>query len=74
MTAEPVARVRWSPHPMRQRPADYPVEDVLNLPRTSPVADRHFSDPAQVVIAVEVVSPGTRKRDRLQKPVSEITP
>jgi Uma2 family endonuclease len=28
----------------------------------------HFFQPEQVVVAVEIVSPGTRKRDRLQKP------
>jgi Uma2 family endonuclease len=34
-----------------------------------PVANSHFFDAEQVAIAVEVVSPGTRKRDRLLKPV-----
>jgi Uma2 family endonuclease len=29
---------------------------------------RHYVQPAQVTLAVEVVSPGTRKRDRLEKP------
>ena len=30
--------------------------------------EHHFYDAEQVVIAIEIVSPGTRKRDRLQKP------
>jgi Uma2 family endonuclease len=40
--------------------------DVLLI--REPVPDRHYFSPEEVVIAVEVVSPGTRKRDRLQKP------
>ena len=35
----------------------------------SPVdLDHHYYDAEQVVIAIEIVSPGTRKRDRMQKP------
>ncbi len=30
--------------------------------------DHHFVEPDQVVVAVEIVSPGTRRRDRLEKP------
>jgi Uma2 family endonuclease len=41
--------------------------DVVLL--RDPVMDSHFFDAEQVVIAVEVVSPGTKKRDRLLKPV-----
>jgi Uma2 family endonuclease len=40
--------------------------DVVLLRR--PVENTHFFSPDQIVIAVEIVSPGTRKRDRLQKP------
>jgi Uma2 family endonuclease len=122
----------WAPDPMRQRMADFTVEDVLNLPDDAPrvelldgvmlvvpspaadhqdignllwvwlranapaqfralttvgirldarnsrepdvlllrrpIDDNHYFAPDQVVIAVEVVSRGTRKRDRLQKP------
>jgi Uma2 family endonuclease len=123
----------WAPDPMRQRLADYTVEDVLNLPEDAPpvelldgviyvvpspsighqdighllwswfrtnvpkghhpagpvsvimddrntrqpdlvllrdpvVIDDNRVTPDQVVIAVEVVSPGTRKRDRFEKP------
>ncbi|WP_199753222.1 Uma2 family endonuclease [Actinoplanes sp. ATCC 53533] len=133
MTAEPVGHVMWTPDPIRQRAANYTVEDVLELPDDAPrvelsdgvmvvvpsptinhqnignllwlwfrqhapagyqpgtavgvatgfknslepdvvllrepVANSHFFDAAQVAIAVEVVSPGTKKRDRLLKPV-----
>ena len=41
--------------------------DVVLL--RSPVAgEHHYFEPEQVVIAVEVVSPGTKKRDRFVKP------
>ncbi|WP_307871800.1 Uma2 family endonuclease [Micromonospora sp. U21] len=41
--------------------------DVVLLQR--PVAaDHHYFEADQVVLAVEVVSPGTRRRDRLEKP------
>ncbi|MCA2213844.1 Uma2 family endonuclease [Jidongwangia harbinensis] len=30
--------------------------------------EHHFYEPSQVVLAVEIVSPGTKRRDRLQKP------
>lgn len=30
--------------------------------------DHHFYMPEQVVVAIEIVSPGTRKRDRFEKP------
>lgn len=42
--------------------------DVLLL-QGSLVLSRHFVLPHQVAIAVEVVSPGTKKQDRMQKPV-----
>jgi Uma2 family endonuclease len=42
--------------------------DVLLLRSESFDLDRHFSTSDQVVLAVEVVAPGTRKRDRLEKP------
>jgi Uma2 family endonuclease len=36
----------------------------------SPVdLEHHFYRPHQVVVAVEIVSPGTKRRDRLEKPV-----
>ncbi|MFI7541175.1 Uma2 family endonuclease [Actinoplanes sp. NPDC049599] len=41
--------------------------DVVLL--REPVVNSHFYDAAQTAIAVEIVSPSTRKRDRLQKPV-----
>ena len=35
----------------------------------SPVdLEHHFVDPGQVVVAVEIVSPGTKRRDRFEKP------
>ncbi|MEU8237029.1 Uma2 family endonuclease [Actinoplanes missouriensis] len=40
--------------------------DVLLL--RQPVVSRHFYDPAQVELVVEVVSPGSRRRDRFEKP------
>lgn len=42
--------------------------DVLLL-REPVDLEHHYVMPSEVAIAVEVVSPGTRKRDRLQKPV-----
>jgi Uma2 family endonuclease len=134
MTVEAPEFVRWTPDPMRQRLADYTVEDVLLLSGDAPrceltdgvittvplptvlhqaVAtslrgwfearlatgahavstgvgvimthkdtlepdlvvhrrpaydDHHYVDPSQVLIAVEIVAPGTRRRDRLEKP------
>ncbi|GIJ25862.1 hypothetical protein Vqi01_10240 [Micromonospora qiuiae] len=41
--------------------------DVVLLKRPV-VAESHYFDAEQVVLAVEVVSPGTRRRDRLEKP------
>ena len=43
--------------------------DVLLLHRELAERQTHFSTPNRVVIAVEVVSPGTRKRDRFEKPI-----
>ena len=36
MTAQPSGHVMWSPDPLRQRLADYTVEDVLSLPDDAP--------------------------------------
>jgi Uma2 family endonuclease len=41
--------------------------DALIL-RTPVDLDRHFYLPSQAVVVVEIVSPGTRRRDRLEKP------
>ena len=41
--------------------------DVLLL-RTRPSMDAHYVAADQVLLAVEVVSPGTRRRDRFEKP------
>ncbi len=41
--------------------------DVLLL-RSRPSMDSHFVTAEQVLLAVEVVSPGTRRRDRFEKP------
>lgn len=136
MTAQPIepaADGMWGPDPVRQRLANYTIEDVLTLPDDAPrvelrdgvlvvvpsptfdhqnIANRlwmwlhrnapadlepvtavgvvlnhrdtlepdvlllrgpvvggsHYFDAEQVVLAVEVVSPGTRRRDRLEKP------
>ncbi|MCM4077106.1 Uma2 family endonuclease [Paractinoplanes hotanensis] len=134
MTAEPAGHVMWSPNPLRQRLADYTMEDVLGLPDDAPRVElrdgvmivvpsptydhqdiagllwfwlrqhapdglrasmatgvalsldttfepdvllvdaevagkRHYSKAEKVILAVEVVSPGTKRRDRLEKPV-----
>jgi Uma2 family endonuclease len=133
VTAEPVGHVMWSPNPLRQRLANYTVEDTLQLPDDAPrvelsdgvmvlvpspthdhqditgllwhwlrrnvpdglraslstgvalsldttyepdvllvnaevARNRHYTIASQVVLVVEVVSPSTRKRDRLEKP------
>jgi Uma2 family endonuclease len=130
---EPAARGPWGPDPLRQRLANYTIEDVLALPDDAPrvelrdgviivvpsptfghqtiasllwmwlrqhapldlapvtavgvaishrntlepdvlllrqpvVSGSHYFDPEQVALVVEVVSPGTRRRDRLEKP------
>jgi Uma2 family endonuclease len=133
VTAQPVGHVRWSPDPIRQRRANYFLEDALNLPGDAPrvelndgvmvevpsptaghqnignllwmwwrqhapesfhpvtavgvalglqdslepdvllltevvEATNHFVLPTQAAVVVEVVSPGTKRRDRLEKP------
>ncbi|WP_307870961.1 Uma2 family endonuclease [Micromonospora sp. C51] len=136
MTAQPIdpdVSGMWGPDPLRQRLANYTIEDVLAFPDDAPrvelrdgvlvlvpsptygdqtisnllwmwfrrnapfdvspatavgvvmshrntfepdvvllrrpvVAESHYFDAEQVVLAVEVVSPGTRRRDRLEKP------
>ncbi|MEV4760129.1 Uma2 family endonuclease [Micromonospora sp. NPDC049559] len=140
MSAEPIPEspVPWQPDPIRQRRADYTLEDLLNLPPDAPRVElvdgkmavvpsptedhqsitalvwtwlrahapqqyqaalavgvaitprdsrepdvllryaggggkRHFFTPDQVLLAVEVVSPGTRRTDRLVKPVEYAT-
>jgi Uma2 family endonuclease len=42
--------------------------DVLLLRRETLNPQGHYSTPDQVELVVEVVSPGTRRRDRLEKP------
>jgi Uma2 family endonuclease len=42
--------------------------DVLLLHSHAVVLDRHFSTPDQVELVVEIVSKGTRRRDRFEKP------
>jgi Uma2 family endonuclease len=44
------------------------LEPDVVLLRAPVEASRHYVEADQVVIAVEVVSPGTRRRDRLEKP------
>jgi Uma2 family endonuclease len=44
------------------------LEPDLVLLNNPIVGEHHYFGPDQVVIAVEVVSPGTRKRDRFYKP------
>ncbi|MFC0004717.1 Uma2 family endonuclease [Micromonospora siamensis] len=136
MTAQPIDPApagMWHPDPVRQRLADYTIEDVLTLPDDAPrvelrdgvlvvvpsptfghqnignrlwawfsqhgpehlvvgtalgvavshrntfepdvvllkapvSGEHHYFDAEQVVLAVEVVSPGTRRRDRIEKP------
>jgi Uma2 family endonuclease len=124
----------WQPDPVRQRRADYTIEDVLGLPPDAPRVElvdgrmlpspspridhqevsflltawlrahaprerwrvvqavgvavavnqsfepdillvdpdvdpgRHYLEPEQVGLVVEIVSPGTRRRDRIEKP------
>ncbi|MGK5518006.1 Uma2 family endonuclease [Micromonospora sp. URMC 107] len=56
MSAGPIATPPgpWCPDPIRQQRADYTLEDLLM--------------PDDVILAVEVVSPGTRRTDRFAKP------
>jgi Uma2 family endonuclease len=76
MTTEEREFVMWTPDPMRRRLADYTVEDILLLPDDAPrceptdgvITTHHYFDAEQVLLAVEIVSPGTRRRDRLEKP------
>lgn len=137
MSAEPIAKrpEAWQPDPVRQRLANYTLEDLLNLPDDAPrvelvdgvihvvpsptighqdisyllrrwlaehapadlraaqavgvalgpnstrepdvllyraeaevTPDRSFLLPHEVVLAVEIVSPGTRRADRFTKP------
>jgi Uma2 family endonuclease len=133
MTAEPMGVFEWTPDPVKQRYAQFTIEDIFTLPDDAPrveltdgvlrvvpspsgshqkinwrlVAwldrhlpddfepqmaigvvlgyrntlepdalilhspanlDHHFFQPEQVVVAVEIVSPGTKRRDRLEKP------
>ena len=133
MTAETAGHVMWTPDPIRQRAANYTIEDVLELPDDAPRVElsdgvmvvvptpsighqqignllwmwlrqhapddlepatavgvevamkdslepdvllihhplplaHHFVLPDQAALVVEVVSPGTRRRDRLEKP------
>jgi Uma2 family endonuclease len=133
MTAQPHGAAMWTPDPMRQRTADFTLEDVLNLPSDAPrvelrdgvmivvpsptlghqnignllwmwliqnapdtflpttaigvaigvkdtlepdvallrqpvTTNAHYFAPGQIAIAVEIVSPGTRRRDRFEKP------
>jgi Uma2 family endonuclease len=44
------------------------LEPDVVLVRAPVPGDHHYLLPEQVVIAVEVVSPGTKRRDRLEKP------
>jgi Uma2 family endonuclease len=57
MSAEPIdpGALPWYPDPVRQRLADFTIEDVLAIPE-------------DVTIVVEIVSPRTRRRDRMEKP------
>jgi Uma2 family endonuclease len=137
MTAQPTdsgAGAMWSPDPVRQRMANYTIEDVLSLPDDAPrvelldgvmlvvpspthghqkighrlwrwfddhaprgyeasgatgvaigfgkslepdltllrteleLPNHHYFDVDDVVLVVEIVSPGTKRRDRLEKP------
>ena len=40
MTAEPTGHVMWSPDPIRQRSANFSLEDVLNLHDDAPLVRR----------------------------------
>lgn len=44
------------------------LEPDVVLLRRPVLGDNHYFDAEQVLLAVEVVSPGTRRRDRLEKP------
>lgn len=46
------------------------LEPDIVLLRQPVANEHHYFEPDQVVIAVEVVSPGTKRRDRLEKPAS----
>jgi Uma2 family endonuclease len=60
MTAEQIGELEWSPDPMKQKRAVHTVGPVD--------FDHHFYLPEQVVTAIEIVSPGTRRHDRFLKP------
>jgi Uma2 family endonuclease len=47
---------------------DHTFEPDVILMRAEVDEHRHFLKPSQVVVAVEIVSPGTRRRDRFTKP------
>ncbi|MEV6298097.1 Uma2 family endonuclease [Actinoplanes sp. NPDC051861] len=133
MTAEPHGQVMWSPDPIRQRLANYTIEDVRDLPDDAPrvelsdgvmivvpsptydhqdiagllwvwlrknapeafrasmatgvavsldttlepdvllvdadvAGSRHYTIADKTTLVVEVVAPGTRKRDRFNQP------
>ncbi|MDT5037688.1 MAG: hypothetical protein QOE03_2873 [Micromonosporaceae bacterium] len=135
VTAQPIdpGTVPWSPDPVRQRLADYTLDDILTVPDDAPrvelvdgvmvvvpsptfghqnisfllcawfrahcpphliasialgvavganntcepdvmvhsaetALDKHFLMPGDVTIVVEIVSPSTRRRDRIDKP------
>lgn len=44
------------------------LEPDIALLRQPVNFDHHYYDPSQVVLTVEIVSPGTKRRDRLEKP------
>ncbi|MDW5323226.1 Uma2 family endonuclease [Plantactinospora sp. KLBMP9567] len=48
--------------------ADYTREPDVLVYRADVASDRHFLLPHEVLLAVEIVSPGTRRTDRFSKP------
>jgi hypothetical protein len=52
MTAEPTGHVMWSPNPLRQRLANYFLEDVLNLPD-----DAGVPSPFEIKLPIREITP-----------------
>jgi hypothetical protein len=67
MTAEPTGHVMWSPSPIRQRLANYFVEDVLNLPDDAPRVE--LRDGVMIVVPSHTtLSTAATSSSRIRRP------